>query len=81
MAVGKRRRHSVLEVVGRHFVQFGKAAGLENTAITDILERARDAPGKALSFMPGDFAQEVQDSIAANMPARLHLLEAAFEEL
>jgi hypothetical protein len=31
--------------------------------------------------MPEDFAAEVHESIAANMPARLRLLEKAFEEL
>lgn len=85
MSVGKSRHYRILEVVGRHFVQSGKAAGLGptlmNKAITDILERAKDAPDKALSLMPGDFAQEVHDSIAASMPARLRLLETAFEEL
>ncbi|MFM6830081.1 MAG: type II toxin-antitoxin system HipA family toxin [Novosphingobium sp.] len=85
MSVGKSRHYRILEVVGRHFVQSGKTAGLGptlmNKAITDILERAKDAPNKALSLMPGDFAQEVHDSIAASMPARLRLLETALEEL
>lgn len=85
MSVGKSRHTRILEVVGRHFVQSGKQAGLGPTlmskAIADILERAKDAPDKALSLMPGDFAQEVHDSIAACMPVRLRLLETAFEEL
>ena len=85
MSVGKSRHYRILEVVGRHFVQTGKAAGLGPTpmtkAITDILERAEDAPDKALSLMPGDFAKEVHDSIVANLPARLRLLETAFDEL
>lgn len=85
MSAGKSRHYRILEVVGRHFVQSGKEAGLGptlmNKAITDILERAKDAPDKALSLMPGDFAQEVHDSILACMPARLRLLETAFEEL
>lgn len=81
MSVGKNRHYCVLEVAGRHFVQSGKAAGLGPTlmknSIMDILERAQDAPGRALALMPGDFAQDVHDSILANMPARLRLLEAA----
>ncbi|MCC6829530.1 MAG: hypothetical protein IT550_15005 [Novosphingobium sp.] len=81
MAVGKHRRHRIAEVVGRHFVQFGKAAGLENKAFTDILERTKHAPDKALSLMPSDSAQGVHDSIAASAPARLRLRETAFEEL
>lgn len=85
MSVGKNRHYRVLEIVGRHFVQSGKAAGLGSTlmskAITDILECAKNAPDKALSLMPEDFAQEVHDSIVGSMPARLRLLETAFEEL
>jgi serine/threonine-protein kinase HipA len=85
MSVGKNRHYRVLEIVGRHFVQSGKAAGLGSTlmskAITKILECAKNAPDKALSLMPKDFAQEVHDSIVSSMPARLRLLETAFEEL
>lgn len=85
MSVGKSRHYRILEVVGRHFVQTGKAAGLGPTlmtkAITEIIENAKSAPDKALALMPGDFAREVHDSIVANMPARLRLLETAFDEL
>lgn len=85
MSVGKSRHYRILEVVGRYFVQSGKAAGLGptlmNQAITEILERADDVPDEALSLMPKDFAQEVHDSIVAGMTARLRLLESAFEEL
>lgn len=85
MSVGKSRHYRILEVVGRHFVQTGKAAGLGPTlmtkAITDILERAGDAPDKALALMSADFAREVHDSIVASMPARLRMLETAFDEL
>ena len=85
MAVGKSRHYRVLEVVGRHFVQSGKAAGLGpslmNMVITGILERANDAPDKVLSAMPTDFDQEVHHSIVASMSARIRLLETAFEEL
>lgn len=85
MSVGKSRHYRILEVIGRHFVQSGKAAGLGptlmNQAITEILERAEDVPDKALSLMPEDFAPEVHDSIVASMSARLRLLETALEAL
>ncbi|NKJ01665.1 type II toxin-antitoxin system HipA family toxin [Novosphingobium sp. SG707] len=85
MSVGSNRHYRVLDVVGRHFIQSGKAAGLGPTlmkeAITDIMDRAKNAPSKALAQMPEDFAQEVHDSIVACMPVRLRLLETAFEEL
>jgi serine/threonine-protein kinase HipA len=47
------------------------------SAITEILERAKEVPEKALAQMPEDFAAEVHESIVANMPARLRLLETA----
>jgi serine/threonine-protein kinase HipA len=85
MSVGKSRHYRILEVVGRHFVQSGREAGLGSTlmnkAIIEILERAKDVPDKALSLMPEDFAHEVHDSIVASMTARLRLLETAFDEL
>lgn len=85
MSVGKNRHYRILEVIGRHFVESGKAAGLGptlmNKAITDILERAKDAPDNAFALMPEDFTKDVHDSIVASMQARLRLLETAFGEL
>lgn len=85
MSVGKSPRYRILEVIGRHFVQTGKAAGLGPTliikAITDILERTEDAPDKTHAQIPEDFAREMHDSIVANLPARLRLLETAFDGL
>ncbi|MDF8335527.1 type II toxin-antitoxin system HipA family toxin [Novosphingobium cyanobacteriorum] len=85
MSVGQSRHYRILEVVGRHFVQTGKAAGLGPTlmtkAITEIIESAKSAPGKALALMPGDFAREVHDSIVASMSARLRILETTFDEI
>lgn len=85
MSVGDNGHYRIQDVAGRHFVQSGKAGGLGPTlmakAIADILEHADDAPGKALSLMPPDFAQEVHDSIVANLPARLRLIKAAVDGL
>jgi len=85
MSVGKNRHYRIQEVVGRHFAESGKAAGLGPTlmhkAVKDILERANEAPDMALSLMPNDFAREVHDSILTSMPSRLRLLQTAFEEL
>lgn len=85
MSAGKSRHYRVLDIVGRHFVQTGKAAGLGSTlmhkAITEILECAQDAPNNALASMPEDFARDVHDCVIAGMPGRLRLLETALEEL
>jgi len=85
MSVGTNRHYRILEIVGRHFVQSGRAAGLGTTimhnAITEILDRAQDAPERALALMPNDFERQVHDSIVAAMPSRLRLLQTALTEL
>lgn len=85
MSLGKSRHYRILGVVGRHFVQTGKAAGLGPTlmrqAIEEILDLAKTAPEKALAGMPDDFAHEVHESIVQAMSARLRLLEPALEEI
>lgn len=85
MSVGTNRHYRILEVVGRHFVQTGKAAGLGPTVmhnvITEILEQATTAPDKAHAIMPKDFAYEIHESVTAAMGKRLPLLTTAFDEL
>ncbi|WP_072383754.1 HipA domain-containing protein [Novosphingobium sp. NDB2Meth1] len=85
MSAGTNRHYRISEVMGRHFVQTGKAAGLGRVAmrdaITELLERSADAPEKALAAMPNDFAQPIHESIAAAISKRLPLLAAALEDL
>ncbi len=85
MSAGKNRHYRVLEMMGRHFVQTGKAAGLGTTimrtAITELLDRAKDAPEKALAAMPKDFAHGIHESIAAAIVKRLPHLASALDEL
>ncbi|MBY8825097.1 type II toxin-antitoxin system HipA family toxin [Sphingomonas colocasiae] len=85
MSAGKNRHYRVSDVMGRHFVQTGKAAGLGanamRAAITDLLDRAPDAPGQARAAMPDDFADAVHQSIAAAIANRLPHLAGALEEL
>lgn len=85
MAVGSKRHYRILDVVGRHFVQSGKAASLGpavmKQAISEIFDRAVQAADQALAAMPADFAHHIHESIAASMAPRLRLLETAFAEL
>ena len=85
MSAGTSRHYRLDQIVGRHFVQTGKAAGLGPTvtrrAIEEILERAPKAPGTALAAMPADFADGVHVSIAAAIERRLPHLASALEEL
>lgn len=85
MSAGKNRHYRISEIMGRHFVQSGKAAGmgptLINRVVQSIFDLAKTATDKAASQMPEDFALEVHDSITRALPARLRLLETAFEEI
>ena len=68
MSADNNRHYRMSEVMSRHFVQTGKAAGLGSiamrAAITDLLDRCTDAPEKALAAMPKDFAHEIHKSFA-----------------
>lgn len=85
MSVGKNRHYRITEIMGRHFVQTGKAAGLSSqvikTAITDLLDRAPAAPAAALAQMPKDFAEALHGSIAAGLNQRLPYLVSALDDL
>ncbi|QOV96652.1 MULTISPECIES: type II toxin-antitoxin system HipA family toxin [unclassified Novosphingobium] len=85
MSAGRNRHYRVGEVMGRHFVQTGKAAGLGPAtmakAITELLDRASEAATRARAAMPEDFAISVHDSIAPAIERRLPHLASALEDL
>ena len=85
MAAGTSRHYRVDEVVGRHFVQTARAAGLGPTIIEEVLAdvrlKAHTAPDVARAAMPDDFAGAIHDSISAAIAARLPMLDTAFAEL
>lgn len=85
MSAGKSRHYRIVEVLGRHFVQTAKAAGMGPTlverVIDDIRERAEGAADIARSAMPGDFADEIHESIRSAVAARLGLLDTALVEM
>lgn len=85
MSAGTNHHYRIAEVMGRHFVQTGKAAGLGSAAmrdaITTLLESADTALQKALTAMPEDFAYEIHESLAAAVAKRLPLLAAALGDL
>lgn len=59
MSAGTSPHYRIDDVLGRHFVQSGKATGLGPTlmrrVVDEIREAAESAPNRALSEMPGDF--------------------------
>jgi serine/threonine-protein kinase HipA len=85
MSAGKNRHYRVLELMGRHFVQTGKAAGLGMTimrnAIAELLDLASSAPDKTRAKMPNDFAHPIHECIAAALTERLPHLVSALDEL
>ncbi|GAB7550525.1 type II toxin-antitoxin system HipA family toxin [Novosphingobium sp. 11B] len=85
MSAGKSRHFRMSEIMGRHFVQSGKAAGLSaklmSDVIAELLDTAVSAPGKALSVMPDDFAAGVHESVSAALTARLPRLASSMADL
>ena len=85
MSAGTNRHYRMAEVMGRHFVQSGKAAGMGATvmrgAITELLDRAADAVTGARAIMPAGFAEDVHVSIAAAMAKRLPNLASGLDDL
>jgi serine/threonine-protein kinase HipA len=85
MSAGTNRHYRLSEVMGRHFVQTGKAAGLGadlmRRAISELLDQAANAVREARAAMPEDFADKVHASIAAAIDRRVPHLASALEEL
>lgn len=85
MSAGKNRHYAILGIMGRHFVQSGKAAGLGSTlmrqAITEILDLATQAPDQARGQMPDDFAHSIHESVTAAIAKRLPHLSSALDDL
>ena len=84
MSAGTNRHYRLSEVMGRHFAQTGKAAGLGadlmRGAILELLDQASNAVSQTRDAMPPDFAEEVHASIAAAIDRRLPHLARAVEE-
>jgi serine/threonine-protein kinase HipA len=85
MSAGKNRHYRMAEIMGRHFVQTGKLAGLGTSAmrdaITELLGRANEATDNARAQMPEGFAVAVHESIAAAITKRLPHLTSALDDL
>jgi len=82
MSVGTSPHYRIDEVLGRHFIESGRRAGLGpslmRTVVDEIRTAAETAPDRALAEMPDDFHPEAHESIRAVLPRRLKLLETAY---
>ncbi|HET9963347.1 MAG TPA: type II toxin-antitoxin system HipA family toxin [Nitrospiraceae bacterium] len=85
MSVGRNRKYRIVGIVGMHFVETGKEAGIGpavmKRVITEVLEAAEAAPALALAQMPGDFAEGVHASVREAISSRVRLLQAALSDM
>lgn len=80
ISVGTSRHYRMDEIVGRHFVQSGEAAGLPKTLIAEALETMADRAEKALDEveqeLPRDFPEQIHTSVKSGLAERLRRLTA-----
>lgn len=85
MSVGNTGKYRVLDIMGRHFAESGKKAGLGpviiDKVIREIIGYAPAAPGRALSRMPDDFPEEIHTSVTRAIEGRLRRLESGLTDV
>ena len=78
MSVGKKRHYRINEILGRHFIQTGEAAGLPKSLIKDtaqsVADTAEAALGKIESVLPKDFPEGIHTSVSNAVMQRLSAL-------
>lgn len=78
MRVGKSNQYNVERIRGRHFIDTGVQAGLSRKVIgelfDDIKTSADSAVDKTLSQLPGDFPNELVESVASAIKHRIRRL-------
>lgn len=79
MAVGNNRHYVINSIMPRHFSQTGEKAGFKSKAIRkiflDLLEVAPLAMQSVLDLLPGNFPEQISQSIAKGFRHRLEILE------
>jgi serine/threonine-protein kinase HipA len=85
MSAGTKPHYRIDDVLGRHFIQTGRTAGLGPTLMRTVVDEIRaegeTAPERALAEMPQDFHAEAYEAIKTALPRRLRLLETAYDLL
>jgi serine/threonine-protein kinase HipA len=64
MSVGNNRHYRISEIVGRHFVQTGEAAGLPKSLVRDAIEQMANTADGALG--------EVENTLPVGFPEAIH---------
>jgi serine/threonine-protein kinase HipA len=80
MSVGTNRHYKISEVLGRHFIQEGEAAGLPKSLIRDAIDEmsdtAKDAIARIEDELPPGFPKAIRNSVKDGINARLPKLRA-----
>ena len=80
MSVGTNKHYRIAEIVGRHFVQTGKAASLAKSIVSNTIESIVATAGTALTEvenqLPTGFPEEIHTSVKIAMTKRLRALES-----
>jgi serine/threonine-protein kinase HipA len=83
MSIGTNRHYHIDEVLGRHFVQTGEAAGLPKTLIHESIEamarRAETALASMERELPNGFPEAIHESVKAAVIKRLRTLGKSLE--
>jgi len=78
MAIGTNRHYAVHTIVGRHFVQTAKNAGLPDKMAADVIAELADTGAKSidqsLSALPKGFPEKIAASITGGAKRRLNTL-------
>jgi serine/threonine-protein kinase HipA len=80
MSVGTNRHYRIADIVGRHFIQTGKDAGLAKSLVTGAIESiiavAETALADVEEQLPSNFPEAIHASVKTAVTARLRALES-----
>mgnify|MGYP006996194701 CR=1 FL=1 len=79
MAVGKKRRYRLFDILPRHFLQTAELCGMGESIVqeifTELLKDSDNAIEKTVAAMPKGFPASITDSIIGGYKARLPQIE------
>jgi len=78
MAIGTNRHYAVYTIAGRHFVQTGKASGLPDKMVKDVIHELGDTAAQSVDqarkALPDGFPEKIAASMADGAKIRLKSL-------
>ena len=79
MAVGKKRRYRLFDILPRHFLQTAELCGMGESIVqeifTELLKDSDNAIEKTVAALPKGFPASITDSIIGGYKARLPQIE------